>query len=315
MTCLDTAPTRVLGFDIAKDTITVVDTQSPAPRTIANNRRAIGAVLGGCGPDCLVVCEPTGGHENLLLEEAYRVGIACHRADTLKLKAFIRSFGTLGKTDAIDAAKLAAYGCERWKTLALWALPDADQTRLKALVRRRRDLVAMKVQEQNRAPAPGAAGLAFSFKAMLRAIQAQIKQIDALIGALIAQSQNLRRRVAVCAAMVGIGRHTAASLIGLMPELGSLNRRSAAALAGLAPHPSDSGALRGYRRIHGGRPEIPTVLFMPALCAANGKGEFAAFYNRLIDNKKKPIVAIAAVMRKIIITLNARLRDDHIQQS
>jgi transposase len=315
MTNLDIAPVRFLGFDVAKDTVTFVDTLTQTPRTIANSHRAIRSVLGLCGPDCLVICEPTGGHETPLLEECLRAGVPCHRADTLKVKAFIRSFGTLGKTDAIDAARLASYGRERWQALPLWSLPDADETRLQALVRRRRDLTDMKVAEQNRAKAAGAAQLAASFRAMLHAINSQIEAANKLIDALIAQNRRLAQRLAVCTAMTGIGRHTGACLIGLMPELGSLSRRTAAALAGVAPHPNDSGKLAGYRRMRGGRPEIPTVLFMPALHAARGKGEFAAFYQRLIDNGKKPIVAIAAVMRKIIITLNARLRDANIQQS
>ena len=315
MPCLDSVPAQVLGFDVAKDTVTFFDTRTQTTRTIANERRTLRANLKHCDGRCLVVCEPTGGHERLLLEECLRLGLPVHRADTLKLKSFIRSFGTLGKTDAIDAELLAAYGRERWPILALWTLPGPDQDRLQALVRRRRELIAMRVAETNRAKAPGAPGLAASFKAMLRAIEAQIAQVDRLIEALIAGSTSLSRRRAICAAMAGLSRQTAASLLGLMPELGSLSRRQAAALAGLAPHPNDSGTLKGYRRMRGGRRDIPAILFMPALCAARGKGEFAAFYKRLVANGKKPIVALAAVMRKIVITLNARLRDAELQQS
>ena len=115
--------------------------------------------------------------------------------------------------------------------------------------------------------------------------------------------------------MNGIGLLSAATLIAQMPELGSLRRRQAAALAGTAPHPNESGTSKGRRRQRGGRPQVRTALFMPALRAAAGKGEFAAFYRRLVDNRKPPIVAIAAVMRKIVVTLNARLRDDTISQS
>ena len=236
-------------------------------------------------------------HERRLLEECLRAGIPCHRADTLKLKAFIRSFGTLGKTDAIDAAKLAAYGRERWAILALWAEPESHQQQLQALVRRRSELVALKVAEQNRAKAPGAKALASSFKAMLAAIGRQIEAIEAAIAELIAQSPALRARIAVLTAMHGIGQRSAAALLAAMPELGTLTRRQAAALAGLAPHPNDSGLAKGYQRMRGGRAEVRTTLFLPALRAAGGKGEFAAFYKRLIANGKKPIVAVAAVMR------------------
>lgn len=313
MAFLHQHPVRCLGCDVAKDSIVVSD-GTTLPQTIANDRRSIGAFVRTCGAD-LVLCEPTGGHERRLIEACMRAGLPVHRVDALKLKAFIRSFGTLGKTDAVDAAKLAAYGSERWSVLPLWATPDAGQQRLKALVRRRHELIALKVAEHNRAKAPAARELAASFKAMLAAIGRQIKAIDAAIESLLAKSPSLNRRIAVCTRMDGIGAPTAAALIATMPELGTLSRRQAAALAGLAPHPRDSGRTRAYRKIRGGRPEIPTILFMPALRAAAGKGEFAPFYRRLIQNGKKPMLAIAAVMRKIIITLNARLRENTMPQS
>lgn len=311
-------PARCLGVDVAKDSLVACDGLTAAV-THANSRSAIRSMLRTTRPD-LVVCEPTGGYELLLLEECLRAGIACHRSDTLKLKAFIRSFGTLGKSDAIDAAQMAAYGRERWVRLALWQTPDADEKALQALVRRRADLVAFKVAEQNRSRAPGAGQLggkqlAASFKAVLATLKRQIEILDEAIATLVARSRAIGRRVAVCTAMSGIGLISAATLIAQMPELGSLQRRQAAALAGTAPHPNESGTAIGPRRQRGGRPQVRTALFMPAMQAAAGKGEFAAFYKRLVTAGKKPIVALAAVMRKIVITLNARLRDDQNQQS
>ncbi|RUT97090.1 hypothetical protein EOD23_29360 [Mesorhizobium sp. USDA-HM6] len=118
MAFLHHQPQLCLGVDIAKDTITASD--GTATRTIANQRRAIRELLKSYQHIDLVVCEPTGGHETLLLEQCLRVGIACHRADTLKVKSFIRSFGTKGKSDAIDAGMLGGYGRERWAELSLW---------------------------------------------------------------------------------------------------------------------------------------------------------------------------------------------------
>lgn len=313
MALLHQQPQSCLGFDIAKDTITVCD--GATTRTIANQRRAIRALLKSYKHIDLVVCEPTGGHEGLLLEECLRAGLACHRADTLKVKSFIRSFGTHGKSDAIDAGMLRGYGRERWAELALWQAPDADETGLRALVRRRQDLITMKVAEKNRAKAPGGRKLAASFKAIIKIVERQIQIVDAQIRELIANSPTLKHRAAVCTAMDSLGPIVAAKLLAILPELGTMTRRKAAALAGLAPHPNDSGQKHGYRKIRGGRPDVRTALFMPALRAAAAKGEFAPFYKRLIANGKKPMVAIAAVMRKIIVTLNARLRDAQILQS
>ena len=115
--------------------------------------------------------------------------------------------------------------------------------------------------------------------------------------------------------MNGIGLTTAASLLALLPELGSMTRRQAASPCRRPPHPNESGLKQGYRKIRGGRPDVRAILFMPALRAAAGHGEFAAFYKRLVGNGKKPFAAIAAVMRKIVVTLNARLRSAAIPQS
>lgn len=313
MAFLHQQPQMCLGFDIAKDTVTVADGTTTG--TILNQRRAVRAFLKSYRHIDLVVCEPTGGHESLLLEECLRAGIACHRADTLKVKSYIRSFGTHGKSDAIDAAMLRAYGRERWEKLALWQAPDADETSLRALVRRRQELITIKVAEKNRAKAPGGRKLATSFEAVIKVVERQLQIIDAEIRELIANSSALKHRAAICTAMDSLGPIVAAKLLAILPELGTMTRRKAAALAGLAPHPNDSGQKQGYRKIRGGRPDVRTALFMPALRAAAGRGEFAPFYKRLVTNGKKPMVAIAAVMRKIIVTLNARLRDAAISQS
>lgn len=326
MTFLHQPPRRCLGVDVAKDTIAISD--GCTATVIANQRQQIRRFLRKCGAE-LVICEPTGGYETILMEECLVRKLPLHRADTRKLKAFIRSRGRLGKSDAIDAREMVAYGLERWATLPLWQAQDPCEARLKALVRRRADLVAIRVAEHNRAKAPsshepgsrelgarelGARELAASFKAMLDVLNRQILLVDKAIRALL-RSASLVQRTTTATAMKGIGETTAAALIAAMPELGKMDRRQAAALAGLAPHPNESGNKIGYRRMRGGRPSIRTILFMPAMQAAQGRGEFVAFYKRLIDNGKKPIVALAAVMRKIVITLNARFRDQLSQQS
>lgn len=311
MTFLHQAPSQCLGFDIAKDTIVVSDGRKTT--TLPNARLPIRRFLADCDAD-FAICEPTGGHEIVLLEECLRHELAVHRADTRRLKAFIRSRGRIGKSDAIDAREMAAYGQERWETLVLWQAPEPCDTRLKALVRRRADLLTIRVAEQNRRKAPGGKTLASTYKAVIDVINQQIAHLEKEIR-LLMRSEPLRHKAGVATAMTGIGDTTAASLIAILPELGTMDRKTAAALAGLAPHPNESGKTIGYRRMRGGRPQVRTVLFMPAMQAARGRGEFAAFYKRLIEAGKKPIVAIAAVMRKIVVTLNARLRDQLPQQS
>lgn len=317
MAFLHHSPSRCVGIDVAKDTIVASNGHHPAI-AVANNRGSIRSLLAKARPD-FVICEPTGGYERILLEEYLRAGIACNRANTRNLKSFIRSYGQPGKSDAIDAAAMAVYGRERWTRLALWQAPVEDDEHLQALVRRRADLVALRTAEKNRAKAPvpksGARTLTASFKALLALLERQIRAIDDAIAALVAKSHALGRRVAVCRTVSGVGLVSAVTLLAQMPELGSLKRRQAAALAGTAPHPNESCASIGYRRQRGGRPQVKLALFMPAMHAARSRGQFAPFYKRLRDKGKRPIVAIAAVMRKIVITLNARLREHQIKQS
>jgi transposase len=143
---------------------------------------------------------------------------------------------------------------------------------------------------------------------VIAALEAQIEAISREIDAVIKASQPLHAAAKTLRAIPGIGAVTAAALLGLMPELGRLGRRQAAALAGLAPHPNQSGPSDAYRRTRGGRPEVKRVLFMAALVASKHNPSLARVYQRLIAAGKKPLVALAALMRKLIVICKARLR-------
>ena len=319
MPTLHQAPEIVLGFDVSKDTLTVVEARSSSsaakPCVIDNTAVAIRRFLKSIGRIDLAVCEPTGGHEHVLLVELMAAGIACHRVDALKVKAFIRSFGTLAKTDARDAKALAQYGKDRWERLSLFLPPAADRRMLTALVARREDLVAIKVAEQNRSKGPADKVIKASLAAMLKAVVGQIEAIEAEIKALIEKSPQLRAAFRHMQSLPGVGTVIAATLLAHMPELGTLQRRQAASLAGVAPHANDSGQFKGHRTMRGGRTQVRRHLFMAALAASRAKGPLHDTYQRLVQNGKKRIVAIGALMRKIIVILNAKLRDLNAQQS
>jgi len=302
-------PIRFIGCDVGKANIVVFDSQSRQTHTIANHLDPLTRFLGGLGENCLVICEATGGYEDLLLQAAILTNQAAHRADARKVKAFIRSFGILGKTDAIDAKALASYGQERYPRLARWQACDTDRDELQTLVLTRRDLVAQRVACDNRLAAPGAAP-AVPFLTPLRAcLDTQIRAIDTQIERVIKANETFETAVDTLRTIKGVGAKTAAALLALMPELGRLGRQQAAALAGLAPHPNQSGAKDGSRRVKGGRPEIKRLLFMPALSAAKHDQTLAPFYKKLVTNGKKKMVALTAIMRKIIVIANAKLRD------
>ncbi len=225
-----------------------------------------------------------------------------------KVKAFIRSYGTLGKTDAIDARALAMYGQERHTSLARWQARDACRDQLQALVLTRKDLIETRVAYTNRLTAPGPGHARIYLEALRDALNVQVKAIEAAIKALISDNAPLKQAVKSLTAIASIGVTTAATLLALLPELGSVDRWQIASLSGLAPHPNQSGFTDGYRRTKGGRPEVRRALFMAALSAARHHKTLRPFYERLVASGKKKLVALVAVMRKLIIICNAVLR-------
>lgn len=302
------ATTTFIGCDVGKASIAVFNTQTNRTYTIRNNQDDLENFAKSLDDTCLVVCEPTGGYETALIAALVQQGCAVHRADAGKVKAFIRSFGTLGKSDAIDCKGLARYGVERSAQLVRWQPHDAEREQLHHLVMLRRDLVEARTAWANRSSAPTGAAVQAHIAPVTACLDEQIKRIDADIKALIERHASLRTADKALRGIKGIGPTVAASLLALMPELGRLNRRQAAALAGLAPHPNQSGKMDGYRRVKGGRPEIKRVLFLAALSAARHHPSLRDTYQRLLERGKKPLVALVAVMRKMIIICNAVLR-------
>lgn len=303
-----TYPEYYVGCDVGKCEIVVYSSRDQTTTSLANDPACLARFASSLDPECLVICEATGGYETALLEALVAAQRPVHRADARKVKAFIRSLGTLAKTDAIDARALARYGEERHDRLKCWVPSDTDQLRLHALVMARRDIVADKTAWSNRQKAPGAKAAHTMIAPIIKALDDQLAAINIAIATLV-QSGKLAAKANILQAIPGIGAVTAHSLVALMPELGTLDRKEAASLAGLAPHPKQSGQSNAYRRVRGGRPILRQALFMAAMCATKHNPTLKIFYNRLINNGKKPIVALTATMRKLITIANAKIRD------
>lgn len=264
----------------------------------------------------LVVIETTGGYELGLLLYLCDLGIAVHRANTRQVKSFIRSYGSLAKTDALDAKALARYGKERFMRLVLYKPASKNSFALYELCQRRQDLIKMLVQEKNRMQAPRSQSIVkASCQALIALLKQQTVEIDQEIQQLIDKNPALKERQKVLMTVPGIGLVVARSLICLMPELGSLDRKQVASLAGLAPHPRDSGTKVGLRRIKGGRTEIRNALYMSAMAARNSHSGLAKFYAKLIGCGKKKMVALTALMRKIIVIANARVKESLVDKN
>jgi transposase len=303
--------TAVIGIDIAKDTMVLHDSVSLRSWTVANTQPDALQALKPFANYDLAVCEATGGHERALLEVARTLGLPIHRADPAKAKAFIASHGGHAKTDKADACWLARLGLERGASLARWYPPDPDRETLTALVRHRQDLLTQRTQAKNRRSAPTSGPVRDLLEAEIAFLDGQIAQLDTRIDAL-RTSPALVQIDAVLRAIPGIGPVGASALIALMPELGALTRRQVASLAGLAPHPRDSGRFIGKRRTGGGRHELKSTLFMVALSAARTCPRQKPFYERLVEQGKPKRVALIAVARKVLVIANARVRDANL---
>ncbi len=302
-----------IGIDVSKETFDVaVHGEAARPAHFPNSRAGVAAFMKDYAaqlPEAFVVVEATGGYEAALLAALLEQEVAVHRADPRASSFFLRSLGRRAKTDRLDAQGLARYGAERHHELRLLRLPDAQQQRLHSLTARRADLVAMRTAKMNRRQHPRYRELRRSVESILTTLEEQITLLDRRIDSLVRATAALAAKMQVLTAIPGVGRQTAVTLLAFMPELGALTRRQAASLAGCAPHPRDSGKSSGYRRTVGGRAHVRRALYMAAMAARNHHPALRAFYENLVKNGKKPLIALTAVMRKLITIANAKLRD------
>jgi transposase len=299
---------RFLGCDVGKTEIVIHDAACRYSRSIANEAKALAEFATELDANCFVVCEATGGYESQLLAALLKAGVSAHRADARKVKAFIRSFGTLAKTDKLDAKALARYASDRHADLAPWQARDAEKLRLQTLVALRRDLVKDRQAYVNRRQAPECEPLHAHLDRLIQDFAREIKAVEADIEALLVECEAIGKARDTLVEISGIGRTTAIAMLAVLPELGTTSAKRIASLAGLAPHPRQSGADDGYRRARGGRPEVKRVIFMAALSASKHNPTLKAFYERLVQKGKKPLVALIAVMRKLVVIANAKLK-------
>lgn len=302
-----------IGIDIGKFNFVVAVYGNKTTKEYKNNSSDIGEFIEEYKEslsNSLVVLEATGGYEMLLLIAIYNQKIAVHRANTRKVKSFIRSYGNDAKTDSLDAKALSKYGFERYKELKLFEPSNERALELYELVNRRNDLKQILVAEKNRLQAPKSGELIqTSCAEVIEAISKQMISITNKINELIEAEEVLKAKKKELQTIAGIGEIIANDLLVLLPELGELDRRQIASLSGLAPRSNDSGKYSGYRRTGNGRSFIKPILFLAAMAARNSKSEFKLFYEKLINKGKKKMVALVALMRKIIVIANAKLRD------
>jgi transposase len=259
--------------------------------------------------DAFCVLEATGGYEMRLLLTLCGREIAVHRANTRKVKHFVQSLSNGAKTDALDARALAQYGYERSQRLDLFSPNSQKALDLYELSQRRKDLRQILVAEKNRRKAPLLNLVKSSIEKVIDVVSRELELVDEQIKELITKDEVLLAKYQVLLTIPGVGPVVAAELLAMMPELGTMSRRQVAALAGLAPRANDSGQFRGYRHTAPGRNQVKPMLFMAAMAARNSNSRLKTFYNQLIARGKRKMVALVALMRKIVVIANAKLKE------
>lgn len=259
----------------------------------------------------LVVLETTGGYELGLVNAIIEDGYCVHRANTRHVKQFIRSYGCLGKSDAIDAKGLARYGAERHEQLHLYQ--PQKRSELLSLVNRRLDLIQMRTQEKNRQKGPTQSGMQSSFDTVITVLNNEIERLETLIEQIVKKDELLQTQRKILKTIPGVGEIISLQLLCQLPELGLLDRRKIASLAGVAPHPNESGKKKGYRFTRGGRQIVKPTLFIAAMSASRSHSQLGQAYDNLLKRGKKKMVALTAIMRKILVIANAKLRDHYIE--
>ena len=301
-----------IGIDVGKNELYVAVHGGDKAKPYSNNKSGFTKItkeLKEHLKDALVVLENTGGYEAELIIYLQSKGLNVDRADNVKVKNFIRSTGKLGKSDSIDAEGIARYAKERHEELNLYIQMDANSKKLLEASSRRDELKQSLVQEKNRLKSPENKSMKRSHEAFIEFLNKEIEEIEKIQGKLILLDTKLKAKIDLLVSEVaGIGEITAIGLLSRLPELGTMNRRQVASLAGVAPHPNESGQKIGYRCTRGGREDVKRLLFMAAMSAARSKSVLGEFYKRLIAAGKKPMVAITALMRKIVVIANAKIK-------
>lgn len=297
------------GLDIAKLNLQLELAGRPydLPNTAAGHRR-LGQLLAK-HPGAQVICEATGGYERDVVAALQAAQVPVSVLNPGWVRNFARAQGQAAKTDRIDAAMLTAYG---QKFAPKPTAPRTEQEQqLTELVRRRTQVVELLVSQRQQAEGLRVPGVRRQAQNLVRRLERDLAQLENQLKALQQQAPTLQARAQKLEAITGVGMITAVSVLAELPELGTLNRQQAAALAGLAPHPRDSGKWRGQRRISGGRAPVRRALYMAALVAARSNHILKAFYQRLRAAGKPAKVALTAVMRKLIVLMNHTLKHPH----
>ena len=300
---------QTLGVDISKDTLDAYLHPQGLARRFPNNAKGFKALLAWLTDTSLarIVFEPTGAYHHGFERHLAEAGLPLVKINPRQARRFAEAIGAHAKTDAVDAAMLARFGAMLEPPVRAPISPILDE--MKELHVARLALVKDRVAARNRAHTRRAPLLKRQATDRLRQIERQIAAIDEALMARLQTDATLKARFDILLSIPGLGETTALAILIDVPELGRIEHKCVASLAGLAPMARDSGKRAGKRMIRGGRAQLRQALYMPALVAARFNPDLKNKYRALIAAGKPAKVALTAIMQKLLILANALLRD------
>ncbi len=302
--------TRVIGVDIASEKIDVNDSQSKIAVQMPNTCAAIAKRFVAkikAKETTLVICEATGGYEDVLVDAMHEAGISVCVANPRQVRDFAKGHGYLEKTDVIDAAMIRKFGED--VEIHLTPQRSAEEKAHRALVRRRVQVLHLLSAEQNRVTQTSDSFAAEMIKETISQLKKQLKKIDERLKKLVVERGKTDPKVAILFSAPGVGTVTVSTLLAELPELGQLNRGQIAKLVGVAPMAQQSGKSDKKRKARGGRSQVRNVLYMATLVATRHNAVIKRFYERLLSRGKLKKVALNAAMRKLLTMLNDMVRN------
>jgi len=304
-----------VGIDVAKATLDVAERPDEVGWGTTNDDAGIGTLVARwtVSRPARIIVEATGGYEMRLVTALVEAALPVVVVNPRQSRAFAKATGQLAKTDKIDARTLAHFG-EAMRP-AVRPLPDAQTRALSALLARRRQLIDMRTAERNRLETVDRP-IEREIQTHLRWLNKRIDAMDRQLDKAIKASPVWRQKDTLLQSVPGVGPTVSRTLLADVPELGTLDHKKIAALVGVAPFNRDSGTFRGRRCIWGGRASVRTVLYMAIISAAQHNPVIRAYHQRLMAAGKPFKVAQVACMRKLLVILNAMVRDGaHWQQN
>jgi transposase len=299
----------VVGIDVSKDRLDVAVRPSGELFVVDRDAEGLQSLIDRLArlSPAIVAVEATGGFETVVAASLAAAKLAVVVVNPAQVRAFAQALGRRAKTDPIDAGVIAHFAEATRPEVR--ALPDAETQLLADLVARRRQIVAMMVAERQRQKRLTEKRLQKSIARLLAALQKELSSLEQDIDDAVRGSPAWRETEDLLASVPGIGKTIARTMLAELPELGSLDRRQIAALAGLAPWTRQSGQWKGKSFIGGGRAPVRSALVLGAMVAARHNPDLKAFRDRLVAAGKPKLVALVATARKLLTILNAIVRD------